>query len=294
MDIRVMRYFLALCETGSVTAAARALNITQPALSRQLALLEEELGGRLFFRDKKGIRLTEAGSYLYRRAADIVSLADRAVADFPKERQDVAGDILIGAGESRAAGLIVDIACQLRSRHPGIHFFLYNAGSRDVQTRWLESRAVDFAVLGVVPLTSDYAHIKLPVQDTWGLLMRRDDPLAQKPGIEPADLIGLPIVTGRSDNFRSMMSGWLGFDFGKLNVVGASFLNTATDRLVARGAAYAILREGVMNEGVTSPLCFRPFLPEMRTNGYLVWPNNAALPQAQTLFLQAVRSRTEG
>ena len=104
----------------------------------------------------------------------------------------------------------------------------------------MESGIIDFTLLSVVPLTRQYAHIKLPVQDTWGLLMRKDDPLSEKGFVEPTDLKDIPLVSGRSENFRSMMSGWLGFDFNQLIFIGTSFLMTSTEKLVAESVAYAI------------------------------------------------------
>lgn len=98
-----------------------------------------------------------------------------------------------------------------------IHIHFINAGSRDVQIRMMESGIIDFTLLSVVPLTRQYAHIKLPVQDTWGLLIRKDDPLSEKGFVEPTDMKDIPLVSGRSENFRSMVSGWLGFDFNQLN-----------------------------------------------------------------------------
>lgn len=170
-----------------------------------------------------------------------------------------------------------------------IHIHFYNAGSRDVQIRMMESGIIDFTLLSVVPLTRQYAHIKLPVQDTWGLLMRKDDPLSEKGFVEPTDMKDIPPVSGRSENFRSMVSGWLGFDFNQLNFIGTSFLMTSTEKLVAESVAYAIIREGIINDGITSPVCFRPFHPELKSNMFLAWSNGANMTAPQELFLNAMK-----
>jgi hypothetical protein len=68
------------------------------------------------------------------------------------------------------------------------------------------------------------------------------------------------------------MSGWLGFDFNQLNFIGTSFLMTSTEKLVAESVAYAIIREGIINDGITSPVCFRPFHPELKyVPGLVQW-----------------------
>ena len=162
----------------------------------------------------------------------------------------------------------------------------------------MESGIIDFTLLSVVPLTRQYAHIKLPVQDTWGLLMRKDDPLSEKGFVEPTDMKDIPLVSGRSENFRSMMSGWLGFDFNQLHFFGTSFLMTSTEKLVAESVAYAIIREGIINDGITSPVCFRPFHPELsfrpfhpelKSNMFLAWSNGANMTAPQELFLNAMK-----
>lgn len=290
MEIRVLKYFLKLCETESITAAAQALNLTQPALSRQLGSLEEEVGEKLFVRGKKGITLTDAGYYLYKRATEIINLADKTLLEFPRDTQRLSGDLRIGAGESPSIAFTVQVIKKLLQEHPGIHVHFANAGSRDVQTAWLENGFIDFALLGVVPLTKRFSNIKLPLQDTWGLLLRKDDPLAAKPYIAPADIRPLPLLGGRSENFRSLMSGWLGYDFNRLNIIGTSFLMTSTEHLVREKIAYAIVKEGIANEGISSEICFRPFFPEIKSSVYLVWSSNRELSRLQETFLHEMKT----
>ena len=81
MDLRILRYFLTVADEGSITKAAARLHVSQPALSMQLAALEDELGHKLFERCARGIALTEKGSALKRRADDLVDLADRTEAE---------------------------------------------------------------------------------------------------------------------------------------------------------------------------------------------------------------------
>lgn len=290
MELRVLRYFLAICEMGSITAAAEALKMTQPALSRQMQLLEEELHEQLFIREKKGIVLTDAGVYLNRQAAEIVSLADRTAAEFPQKGKQITGSLRLGAGESPSILYLVQAVKRLRSKYPGIQIHFSNTGSREVQLNWLENGVIDFAMSSIVPLTTGFANIKLPLQDTWGILMRKDDPLAKKHCVKAEDIRNLPLLAGRSDNFRSLMSGWLGYDFHQLNLIGTSFLMTSSEALVKEKVAYAIIREGIMNEGIHSEICFRPFEPEIKSNLYLVWSNNRQLNQIQELFLKEIKT----
>ena len=293
MEIRVLKCFIKLCETESITAAAQALSLTQPALSRQLSSLEEEVGEKLFIRSKKGITLTDAGYYLYKRATEIVNLADKTLLEFPHDSSEIAGDLRIGAGESPSISFTIQCVKKLLQEHPGIQVHFTNAGSRDLQTTLLESGAIDFALLSVVPLTKRFANIKLPLHDRWGLILRKDDPLAVKSYIEPDDLRSLPLLAGRSENFRSLMTGWLGYDFNRLNMIGTSFLLAATEQLVREKIGYQIAKEGIIKDGSNSDVCFRPFYPEIKSSVYLVWSSNRELTKLQEIFLNEMKNKSD-
>lgn len=289
MEIRVLKYFLTLCEMGSITSAAHVLNITQPALSRQLISLEEDLGEKLFTRNKHGIILTEAGAYLRKRAFEIVSLSDRTAAEMPHSGRAISGDLHIGAGESPSIAYTVKVFKRLLSFASDIRIHFYNPGSRDIQTSWLENGVIDFALMGVIPLTRNFSNIKLPLQDRWGLLVSKASPLAAKPYITPEDLKEVPLLSGRSENFRSLMSGWLDYDFNQLHLVGSSFLMTSTEQLVKEEIACAIIKEGIMNEGISSDVCFRPFFPEVVSGVYLVWSGNREMTRLHEMFLSEMK-----
>ena len=86
------------------------------------------------------------------------------------------------------------------------------------------------------------------------------------------------------------MSGWLGYDFNRLNIIGTSFLSTSTEHLIREKIAYSIVKEGIMNEGITSELCFRPFFPEIKSSVYLVWSSTRELSRLQELFLDEMKT----
>ncbi|MBQ4307238.1 MAG: LysR family transcriptional regulator [Lachnospiraceae bacterium] len=100
MELRVLQYFLAVAEEGSLSGAAERLNITQPTLSRQLAGLEEELGTQLYHRGSRGVALTEDGLRLKLRAQEILSLEERTRAEITGGSEEVRGEIAIGCAET--------------------------------------------------------------------------------------------------------------------------------------------------------------------------------------------------
>ena len=125
MDVRVLRYFLAVAREQTISGAAEVLHMTQPPLSKQLRELEEELGKQLFYRGKRRITLTKEGMLLRKRAEEIVSLVEKTKAEVSASDEQITGDIHIGGGETESMRPIAQAVEQVQQRHPGIcvHFF---------------------------------------------------------------------------------------------------------------------------------------------------------------------------
>ena len=160
MELRTLRYFLTVCQEGTMSRAADVLHVTQPALSRQIAALERELGTPLLERHARSVTPTERGLYLRRRAEEIVGLADQTTADFTQPDEIVAGDIHIGAGESEGISVVARAARAFRARHPGVRFHLHSGTAIDLIER-LEHGVDDFAVLMSYTDIDRYDHLRL-------------------------------------------------------------------------------------------------------------------------------------
>lgn len=183
MEIRVLRYFLTIAREGSITNAANFLHITQPTLSRQIHDLEEELGQKLFTRSSHSMVLTAEGMILRKRAEEIITMVDKTEAEFNSMENIISGDIYIGGGETDAIKLIAQIAKELRKSYPSIHYHLYSGNSEDVTER-LDKGLLDFGILIQPADISKYDYINIPAKDTWGVVMRKDSPLAKKIQLE--------------------------------------------------------------------------------------------------------------
>lgn len=221
MEIRVLRYFLAVAREGNITAAANFLHLTQPILSRQIKDLEEELGVQLLIRKSHNVSLTDDGMRLRKRAEEIVSMVDKTSAEFISAKNTVTGDIYIGGGETRAMHEIAEVIKELRDFYPGIHFHLYSGNAADVTER-LDKGLLDFGVLIQPADISKYNYINLYEKDIWGVIMRKDSPLAQKEYIKKEDLLNLPLICSRQaisfHQTGNKFSDWFGEDFEKLNM----------------------------------------------------------------------------
>lgn len=288
MELRVLRYFLAVAQERSVTGAAEYLRISQPSLSRQLRGLEERLGHRLFERGSRTITLTPEGELLRERAEQIVTLADRACDEVMSMNEPVGGPVYIGCGESDAVRVVARAARTLRGDYPQIRLHLYSGNADDLSDR-LDSGLLDFAVLIDPPDLTKYDYMQLPAHDVWGLLMRRDDPLAEHASVTADDLRGVPLLVSRQTNDGGL-AGWRGSQTGALTVVGTYNLLNNAALMVSEGLGCALCLGGIVNVTGDSDLTFRPLSPRLESRLMLVWRAGRTFsPQAER-FLETLRT----
>ena len=196
MEIRVLRYFLAVAREGNITGAANSLHLSQPTLSRQIKDLEEELGKPLLVRKSHRVALTPEGVLFRKRAEEIISMVDKTEAEFSAMQNTISGDIYIGGGETQAIRQIAAILRNLRESYPEIHYHLYSGNAEDVTER-LDKGLLDFGILIQPADLTKYDSLNLPAKDIWGVVMRKDSPLAEKEFIEKEDLLHVPLICSR-------------------------------------------------------------------------------------------------
>ncbi len=286
MELRVLRYFLAVAREESISRAAEFLHITQPTLSRQMMELEEELGAKLFERGQKNrhLVLTDAGMLLRRRAEELVELADKTTAELHNHSENISGDITIGGGETGAMRLLARTARELQDQYPLLRYHIFSGNAEEVMER-LDKGLIDFGLLIGTANIEKYDHLQLPATDSWGLLMRRDSPLAGQAAISPQHLDGLPLLVSRQALLRNELSGWYGRDFARLNIVGTYNLIYNAALMVEEGFGYALTLDKLVNTGGESCLCFRPLQPRLEARLVLVWKKFQPLSPATSLFL---------
>ncbi len=292
MELRVLRYFLTIAREGSITNAANVLHVTQPTLSRQIHDLEEELGQRLFVRGSRNMRLTAEGMILRKRAEEIISMVDKTEAEFHSMSNVVSGDIYIGGGETEAVKLIAQIVCELRTAYPEIHYHLYSGNAEDVTER-LDKGLLDFGLLIQPADISKYDYFNIPARDTWGVIMRKDIPLAKKETIRKEDLLNVPLICSRQviseERHRNEFAEWFGEDFDKLDIVTTFNLVYNAAIMVEAGVGYAITIDKIANTTESSSLCFRPLEPQLDSGLNIIWKKDQVFSAAAELFLEKLR-----
>lgn len=286
MEFRVLQYFLAAAREQSISGAAEYLHLSQPTLSRQLKELEEELGKQLFIRGNRRITLTEEGMILRKRAEEIVDLMQKTEKEIALNDAAIAGDIYIGAGETDAIRILARTARRLQENHPGIRLHIASGDSADV-TEDLDKGLTDFGILFDPRDHSKYDYLKLPHQDTWGVLMRRDSPLAEKTAVTPEDLWDKPLILSRQHREGSALSMWLSRPEADLNITATYSLLYNGSILVEEGIGYALTLDKIINT-CGSSLCFRPLSPPLTANLCIVWKEYQVLTKAAELFLNTL------
>lgn len=290
MELRELKYFLAVTKEQSISKAAQALFITQPNLSRQMQNLERETGQQLFIRGTKKITLTEAGQLLRRRAEEIIELYNQTEAELNKPITDISGDIYIGGGESYVMGIIAKTARSVQSDYPNVKFHLFSGDSGTVSER-LDKGLIDFGIF-IQPFDlSKYDHLRLPLYDTWGVIMRKDSPLAEKEFIIPEDLWDKPIIRSRQSIGKNKISEWFRKNDDELNIVATGNLLYNMSLLVEEGLGYAITLDKIINTSGNSNLCFRPLYPELISHLDIAWKKYQVFPKCTEIFLKRLQEQ---
>ncbi len=285
MDIRVLRYFLAICREGNMSRAAQALHVTQPTLSRQMADLERELGCELLVRGNRAVTPTEKGLYLRRRAEEIVALADQTTSDLAHDDDVIEGDVSIGAGESEGMRVVAARIRAFRERYPHVRFHLRSGNSINV-VEWLERGLVDFAVLMAYPEINRFEHVRLTPTDTWGVLMPNGHPLAQTDAITPQDLVRRPLILSEQALETDELSQWFGSLARQVEVAATYNLAFNAALLVRENVGCALVYDRLVPTGQGTGMEFRPLDPPVASSIDFAWKRGHALARAPRAFLE--------
>lgn len=285
MELRELKYFLAVAKEQSISKAAEALFVTQPNLSRQMQNLENEIGQRLFIRGSRKITLTEAGQLLKKRAEEIVDLYNKTESELRAPLFEISGDVYIGGGESYALQTVAEAAHKVQKEYPKVNFHLFSGDSATVSER-LDKGLIDFGIF-IEPFdVSKYDYLRLPLTDTWGVLMRKDSPLAKKEFITAEDLWDKPLIRSRQSLGKNIISDWFKKSEEELNIVATGNLLYNMSLFVEEGIGYAVCLDKIINTSGDSDLCFRPLRPKLESRLNIAWKKYQIFPKCAEIFLK--------
>ncbi len=290
MELRVLQYFLAVAREQSIIRAAESLHLSQPTLSTQIRNMEKELGKQLLIRGTKGSRkvtLTEEGILLQKRAEEILDLVKKTEDEITLSSDIIMGDVYIGTGETDAIRILAQAAKKIQSTCPGIHYHISSGNSVFVKEQ-LDKGLLDFGmVFGPVDLTR-YEALKLPARDSWGVIMRKDSPLAGQKAIAPEDLWDKPLIISQQEEKGGTVTSWLKRQVSDLNIVATYNLIFNASLLVDEGLGYAIGFDKIINTTGSSNLCFRPLKPELEAEMSIIWKKYQVFSKPAQKFISVL------
>lgn len=284
MELRVLQYFLAVTREQSISGAAESLHLSQPTLSRQLKDLEDELGKQLFIRGNRKITLTEEGMILRKRAEEVIDLISKTEHEISITDDVIAGDVYIGAGETDAVRYLARAARELQKEYPDVHYHISSGDTTDVLES-LDKGLIDFGLLFGTVDTSKYEYLSFPVFDSYGILMRKDSPLAGKEKICPEDLWDKPLMFNRNTRDGDILTSWLKKSRSEIQVISTYNLLFNASLMVEEGLGYAFAFDKIINVSGNNNLCFRPLDPPLRAGMSLIWKKYQFFPKAAQKFL---------
>ena len=291
MEIRILRYFLAVAREENMTRAAEQLHVTQPTLSKALKSLEDELGKKLFTRHSFSIQLTEEGALLRDRAEDLVSMADKIEKEFVSLDDMTGGELFLGLAESYQIKYVADAIKDLKNRYPGLHYHITSGDTEQVAEK-LSKGLLDFVVLAEEPDEIKYEFVPFPEADRWGLILPADDPLAVKESFTPSDLVGLPLFCS-GQAWNNEIASWAGELFSDFKLEGSFKLSYNGSIFAKAGLGYLLTFDRLIDVSPESGLVFRPLSPRLETKLYLVWKKYQTLTPIAERFLDQVRAHFE-
>ena len=288
MEIRTLRYFLAVAREENMTRAAQILHVTQPTLSKALRSLEDELGKKLFTRHSFSIRLTDEGILLRNRAEDLVSMADKIEREFVLLDDITGGDLYFGLAESYQISFLAREIREFKNLYPALRYHITSGDTEQIEEK-LDKGLLDFGVFAEIPDPAKYESLIFPEADIWGLVMPEDSPLAGKEKIRADDLIGLPLFCSEQ-SWKNDIPRWAGDKMSRLHLEGSYRLAYNASVFTREHLGYLLTFDKLLDTSPGSGLVFRPLDPTLETNLYIVWKRYHTFSPIAFRFLKQLQS----
>jgi DNA-binding transcriptional LysR family regulator len=291
VELRHLRYFLAVAEERSFSRAAERLHIAQPPLSQQIRRLEKDLGFAVFARTSKGVRLTPAGQALLEGARAVLSAVDDARRSAEAAHAGVAGRLSLAFMNSAAYSILPRLLKAYARAHPGVAVDAREMAIADQIDALVDGRIdagilrppIDDTRLAAVPLAEEPFVVALPAGHG----------LSSKPKVRLADLHGEALVgypRGHVAGFRERIDATLRADGISPRVVQEAIHVHTLCGLVAGGVGAAIVPESARRLAMEDVVFVPLDAPDLRAQTWLAWLANSTMPQLQHLITTATTS----
>ena len=291
MEIRVLKYFLAVTQEKNMNKAAQLLHISQPTISRQLKALEDELGTQLFIRGNREITLTEDGKYLVDKAKQIITLSDQAELNIGNEPSSISGRVIIGCNETPSVKYLAEATKKINNDYPNILIDFVSTNA-DTIKKSLDNGIFDFGIILSPTDNKNYSFLNLPGNQEWGLFIPKNDDLAKKESINKNDLLASNLIISRQPEFTNTLNKWIGSNQEKLKVTALYDLLYNALLFVESGVGYALGVGRTINT-IGTDLVFRPLYPRLKSSSSLIWLKNVNMSSAAKVVLKQMYDEVE-
>ena len=287
MDLRGLHYFSVVAEELNFTRAAQRLCMSQPPLSNQIKALEEELGTPLFLRGGRTLQLTEAGKVLYRRASQLLDLAERTQEEVSSLAMGLSGTLCLGSVAGLAPFLAARWLAGFREEYPLVRFEIVNGSSDDI----IEQIQRGYIELGLIAAPYDDEHLEgIPVGDEpWCAIMSRRNPLAAEPEkpLPLKELAGQPLIVPQRRSRVDEIRSWFQQAGAEPTIIGEH--SNYVDVLAMASADVGIsIFPQTAPETMPGIVCRRIVEPSHQARYLLVRKRNTSISELSQAFLDFV------
>ncbi|WP_141433995.1 LysR family transcriptional regulator [Bacillus sp. 03113] len=298
MDVRQLRYFLAIAKEGQITRAAKTLNIEQPPLSRQLKIMEEELGVTLFDRNGKQMTLTEAGTILQSKAESIIHQLNETITEIKEIDQGIQGMLSIGSVFT-CVSLLPEKIAFFRERYPHVTFKILE-GDHSVLGEYLENRSIEL-VMTRLPFESNYdisryEILRLPSDPFVIVVPKKRNWRPIQTSFLLKDLENIPLIALKSDKTIQLNEKIvnecrrLGFE---PNIISECSSVAITIALVVAGIGVTILPKSVLSSFPISDIeLFDMPDTTVQSDVGIVWLKNRYLSKSARRFIELFKKES--
>ena len=278
MDLRQLRYVVAVAERGGFGAAASALNVAQSALSRHIKQLEHELGGALLERGARGVAVTESGKVLLARGRWLLGTVDDIKAEVRTENREPSGTVRLGAPSSLADILYAPLAKIVVERFPRVKLEMSEGLTEAMCDRLLRAE-LDLGIV-TMPQPNDHLDFEMLVVEQVFLIGAPRDPLLQKGKLTKREFNALPAAVlplSRNPFPQEVPSS--------LRVDGA----TPMKRIAASGLGYGLLPFSGIHQEVAAGLLSAALVPWLRADRVMALPRGRPVSRATREVVAALK-----
>ncbi len=222
---------------------------------------------------------------LKRRAQELISLAEKTKREFLREENQLTGEISIGCGELGSVSWLSERIASFHERYPQVRYELYSGNVDNIKDR-MERGLLDIGLFSEPADISKYEFIRMPVKETWGILVREDSPLAEKEAVHLEDLAGVPLLMAKRELVQNELINWFGDYSEQMEIVMTYNLIYNAAMMVKQGIGAALCLE---LENRIENLCFVPLSPGLELGSVLAWKKNQVFSPAASAFIRHVK-----